>query len=145
MGLFPISMNILQFWIIDSIVKNKDDMGYTNISPSHTPRQSSDQEPLFNQRELENGAIHPHDVDAAAVGVSMDNTEYSPSSNDSSIRTDSEERKSLQIENTQYSSGSEGNYPPSTSTVVEQTLLPSNGYTSLPTSWSHEQISGKAL
>ena len=118
MGLFPITMNVLQFWIIDSIVKNKDHTGYSNLSPSNTPRQSLDREPLFSAQDLENGVIHPHDVDERVVGTSLDNADYSPSSNNSSTRIDSEERKSLQIEHSRQSGGSDGDSLRSTSSFV---------------------------
>jgi hypothetical protein len=47
MGLFPIIMNILQFWLIDSIVKASS----SSIEPS-SPR-TSDREPLFGAPEVD--------------------------------------------------------------------------------------------
>ncbi|KAI0265954.1 vacuolar membrane protein-domain-containing protein [Gloeopeniophorella convolvens] len=44
MGLFPIFMNIVQFWLIDSIVK----AGGTGVAlPADSPRTSLDRQPLF--------------------------------------------------------------------------------------------------
>jgi len=45
MGLFPIFMNVVQFWLIDSIVKASGNAGIT--LPSNQP-DSSDREPLFH-------------------------------------------------------------------------------------------------
>jgi len=44
MGLFPIIMNILQFWLIDSIVKASEQPGSLALPDSRT---SQDREPLF--------------------------------------------------------------------------------------------------
>ncbi|EJD01553.1 uncharacterized protein FOMMEDRAFT_89208 [Fomitiporia mediterranea MF3/22] len=46
MGLFPIAMNILQFWLIDSIVKATTQDN--DLNPTSSPRQSADREPLFS-------------------------------------------------------------------------------------------------
>ena len=62
MGLFPIAMNIVQFWLIDTIVK-----GSSNYTPlaltSDSPRGSSDsdREPLFqasDDDDNEDAALH---------------------------------------------------------------------------------------
>lgn len=55
MGLFPIAMNIIQFWLIDSIVKaTSQDV---ESEPGSSPRHSADREPLFstNASEDESG------------------------------------------------------------------------------------------
>lgn len=44
MGLFPIIMNVLQFWLIDSIVKAHDPPAFADDPSGHDP---SDREPLF--------------------------------------------------------------------------------------------------
>jgi len=46
MGIFPIIMNILQFWLIDSIVKASSIIALDGNSPSHF--DSEHREPLFN-------------------------------------------------------------------------------------------------
>ncbi|KAI0751126.1 vacuolar membrane protein-domain-containing protein [Daedaleopsis nitida] len=68
MGLFPILMNILQFWLIDSIVK-----GSSNYTPlalvSETPRGSMDpdSEPLFHasdeDEDEDDGQSARHDIE----------------------------------------------------------------------------------
>ncbi|KAH7105327.1 vacuolar membrane protein-domain-containing protein [Auriculariales sp. MPI-PUGE-AT-0066] len=45
MGVFPVIMNILQFWIIDSIVKSPASAG---IMLDDSPARASEQEPIFN-------------------------------------------------------------------------------------------------
>ena len=45
MGIFPIIMNVVQFWLIDSIVKANASSQST--SPSSATRHSDDREPLF--------------------------------------------------------------------------------------------------
>ncbi len=66
MGLFPIVMNILQFWLIDSIVKAST----YNSAPlaDNDPGDSSDREPLFSARdsdndEGENGTARNYDIE----------------------------------------------------------------------------------
>jgi len=51
MGLCPILLNMLQFWLIDSIVKASDSLGLTNAL---TPPVDESQEPLFmNEPDFE--------------------------------------------------------------------------------------------
>lgn len=47
MGITPIVMNVLQFWLIDSIVK----ASVYAFVPESSPRNSTDREPLFNGME----------------------------------------------------------------------------------------------
>jgi hypothetical protein len=70
MGLFPIAMNILQFWLIDSIVKASEDTPFT--LQSDTPRHShedSQREPLFGvpsddeDDDDDAGVLSRHDVE----------------------------------------------------------------------------------
>ncbi|KAL4076349.1 vacuolar membrane protein-domain-containing protein [Scleroderma citrinum] len=65
MGIFPIIMNILQFWLIDSIVKAN---GTQFNSPSAAARVSDarDREPLFRSCDDGDDDIPPHDVEAAS-------------------------------------------------------------------------------
>ncbi|KAG1734973.1 vacuolar membrane protein-domain-containing protein [Suillus lakei] len=57
MGLFPIIMNILQFWLIDSIVKASSN---SVELPTNSPRMSDvhDREPLFRAREDDEDDAH---------------------------------------------------------------------------------------
>ncbi|KZT05614.1 uncharacterized protein LAESUDRAFT_750535 [Laetiporus sulphureus 93-53] len=68
MGLFPIFMNVLQFWLIDSIVKSSQAAAV--VLPSLTPRSSmdTDEEPLFNapsddESDDGNAVCPPHDIE----------------------------------------------------------------------------------
>ncbi|KAL4247075.1 hypothetical protein ABKN59_001397 [Abortiporus biennis] len=67
MGLFPITMNILQFWLIDSIVKDSSQTSSVAL-PSDTPRNSfeaEDHEPLFNATsdDEDDDNHRPHDIE----------------------------------------------------------------------------------
>ncbi|KAG2041992.1 vacuolar membrane protein-domain-containing protein [Suillus americanus] len=57
MGLFPIIMNILQFWLIDSIVKASSSSAEL---PTNLPRMSDvhDREPLFHAPEDDEDDVH---------------------------------------------------------------------------------------
>ncbi|PCH40903.1 hypothetical protein WOLCODRAFT_117906 [Wolfiporia cocos MD-104 SS10] len=63
MGLFPIMMNILQFWLIDSIVKSSQ--AASVALPSFLPDE--DVEPLFrasfDDDDNESGPLPPHDIE----------------------------------------------------------------------------------
>jgi hypothetical protein len=68
MGIFPIIMNILQFWLIDSIVKASEEASLA--LQSDTPRHSyedSQREPLFGvpseDEDDDAGALSRHDVE----------------------------------------------------------------------------------
>jgi hypothetical protein len=70
MGLFPIIMNILQFWLIDSIVKASEDSSFAH--QSDTPRPSyedSQREPLFGvpsddeDDDDDVGTLSRHDIE----------------------------------------------------------------------------------
>src|SRR5882762_1308924 len=58
MGLFPILMNVLQFWLVDSIVKASSAV----VLPSDSPRNSTDREPLFNADEESDGNEDPSEL-----------------------------------------------------------------------------------
>lgn len=65
MGIFPIIMNILQFWLIDSIVKASAHSASVAL-PSDSPRESinEDEEPLFRaSMDDEDDEPRPHDVE----------------------------------------------------------------------------------
>lgn len=102
MGLFPIIMNILQFWLIDSIVKSKDSDHSKNILPTITPRHSDDNEPLFAADEFEDGLHEEGDssIDADEVDVVVTATDLEsggktpPYRRMSSRKSSMDERKS---------------------------------------------------
>jgi hypothetical protein len=56
MGLCPILLNMLQFWLIDSIVKASDSLGLTNAL---TPPEDESQEPLFMNEPDSEGEDRP--------------------------------------------------------------------------------------
>ncbi|KAH7923663.1 hypothetical protein BV22DRAFT_1130483 [Leucogyrophana mollusca] len=63
MGLFPIIMNVLQFWLIDSIVKASSG---SDILPSSSPRDSDaqDREPLFRSGDDDDDSpVVRHDLE----------------------------------------------------------------------------------
>ncbi|KAK1223315.1 hypothetical protein PQX77_013792 [Marasmius sp. AFHP31] len=67
MGIFPIIMNVLQFWIIDSIVKASD-APVALDAESPNGRDQADREPLFNapsdDEDDDDTAPHrPHDIE----------------------------------------------------------------------------------
>ncbi|KDQ08880.1 hypothetical protein BOTBODRAFT_148497 [Botryobasidium botryosum FD-172 SS1] len=62
MGLFPIAMNVLQFWLIDSIVKMKDTL---SLSPVSSPLEP-DQEPLVFDIEAQDNSDDERDGDLEA-------------------------------------------------------------------------------
>ena len=69
MGLFPIFMNIIQFWVIDSIIKVG---GVGGLGPPLEEPDESDHEPLFNsidgpdsdEEEEDSGEAAKRDVEA---------------------------------------------------------------------------------
>jgi hypothetical protein len=67
MGLFPIFMNCLQFWLIDSIVKASAPPSPVSLSPD-TPRDSDerDREPLFRASydDEDDDSATPHDLES---------------------------------------------------------------------------------
>lgn len=61
MGIFPIIMNILQFWLIDSIVKASSVIALDGNSLSHF--DSEYREPLFNSDDEDDDAYNPGDLE----------------------------------------------------------------------------------
>ncbi|KAI3616689.1 vacuolar membrane protein [Moniliophthora roreri] len=63
MGIFPIIMNVVQFWIIDSIVKASDAPVYLDAD---SPHDHADREPLFgvpSDDEDDDAPRRPHDIE----------------------------------------------------------------------------------
>jgi len=70
MGIFPILMNIVQFWLIDSIVKASELPAFAlqTDSTRHSYEDNQDREPLFGARsdeddEVDTGNNPPHDIE----------------------------------------------------------------------------------
>ncbi|KAF5358959.1 hypothetical protein D9758_004900 [Tetrapyrgos nigripes] len=65
MGIFPIVMNILQFWIIDTIVKASGPM--VALEDDDSPRSYNDREPLFNapsdDEDDDDSHLQRHDIE----------------------------------------------------------------------------------
>lgn len=79
MGIFPILMNIIQFWLIDSIVKASES---STVVPSGDPRNSEDREPLFGAPDDE-GDSPPHDIENPRTrSNSPDETKFSTPKDD---------------------------------------------------------------
>ncbi|KLO19900.1 hypothetical protein SCHPADRAFT_817456 [Schizopora paradoxa] len=98
MGLFPIIMNILQFWLIDSIVKAS---ASTAVLPATSdPGDISDREPLFSARDSDG-----EDDDDAVVARRYDIENPRPRSQSSHSRPQSvASRKSLDNDERKYAS-----------------------------------------
>jgi hypothetical protein len=60
MGIFPIVMNIVQFWIIDTIVKATDVLS----SPSPSPQEEIE-EPFLNSQQDDEDCVESEDLEAA--------------------------------------------------------------------------------
>jgi hypothetical protein len=70
MGIFPILMNIVQFWLIDSIVKASESptLAFQSDSPRHSYEDNQDREPLFgvpsdDEDEADAGHNTRHDIE----------------------------------------------------------------------------------
>jgi hypothetical protein len=65
MGIFPIAMNILQFWLIDSIVKATHQPAV--VLTSEEAQDADVREPLFRASEDEDDEGHgrPHDIESS--------------------------------------------------------------------------------
>lgn len=70
MGLFPIMMNIIQFWLIDSIVKAGGQNSSLSL-PDDSPRSSHEEEPLFQAHsDAEDDdplPSRPHDIENPVI------------------------------------------------------------------------------
>ncbi|KAL5527714.1 hypothetical protein ACEPAG_6515 [Sanghuangporus baumii] len=82
MGLFPIAMNVLQFWLIDSIVKAASQD--SELLPSSSPRHSADREPLVDSnRSNDDDDDDDDDGDASIHGHGAENAPFIGSSSQS--------------------------------------------------------------
>lgn len=128
MGVFPIAMNILQFWLIDSIVKFKttfvDDAG-----PS-----SEDREPLVNEN-FENDDDEDDSTDTRRPRASMDIERGSVRSRNSYSASVSASSRTFSNSHTKENDDASSSAPTSSSsrTVVPRRRSPppepSHGYT----------------
>ncbi|KAF5363988.1 hypothetical protein D9756_000252 [Leucocoprinus leucothites] len=124
MGIFPIIMNIVQFWLIDSIVKASDTISLDANSSSGL-NDSEYREPLFNapSDDDDDEAYKPADVE------NQRRNRHSSSSlddrRDKSLSSDPDEAKS--IPSTSTSTPYDGHsYPPSLSSSITSASSPSN-------------------
>ncbi|KAI0080820.1 hypothetical protein K474DRAFT_1636771 [Panus rudis PR-1116 ss-1] len=93
MGIFPIIMNVLQFWLIDSIVKASA-QNTTVVLPTDTPRSSADEdrEPLFqamsDDEDEDAQVIRPHDIENPPLhsrSLSRSRSRHSPEGKSSKL------------------------------------------------------------
>lgn len=120
MGIFPIMMNILQFWLIDSIVKANVHGSFVAL-PTDTPRRSleEEEEPLFqvpSDDEEDAHSLRSHDIENPPLVRSLSKSstlrEPKPSSADASA-TASGSVTPKDIENGGAQSIAMHAYPPS--------------------------------
>lgn len=101
MGLFPIMMNVIQFWLIDSIVKAS-----VHGAPVALPTDAvdPDQEPLFRGSidDDDEDDNHPHDIENPPVRPRS----YSPLKDGRISPTEEENKSSTAISITPAASGS---------------------------------------
>jgi len=111
MGIFPIIMNILQFWLIDSIVKASNAIALDGNSSSNLG-DSEHHEPLFNvpSDDEDDGAYKPGDL------------ENQSRNRPSSFSLDDQRGKSSNVDEYKSSSASttydDHSYPPSLSSSM---------------------------
>lgn len=78
MGLFPIAMNVLQFWLIDSIVKVKDTLTLSPTLEASSSSLAPDQEPLVfeadpdSDAEGDDGLLDPRRIRAASLSFDLE-------------------------------------------------------------------------
>jgi hypothetical protein len=125
MGLFPIFMNVVQFWLIDSIVKAS---GNTEIAPFHQS-DSSDREPLFHSSDDGDD----DDNDARGVGDAI----ATPAKRDIEAQTQG------QVQLLRRSTDSSHTYPPRHDDSDSSTLTPTVHRGSLSSPPSNGKISSR--
>lgn len=108
MGLFPIIMNIVQFWLIDSIVKSNAESDSDVHPSSATSRHSYDREPLFNHNsddDDDDDDDRPHDIENPPT--------YSPasSSGHDHISSSTPAESKLSVPSSMTATGSGGSSP----------------------------------
>ncbi|KAF5333530.1 hypothetical protein D9611_002706 [Ephemerocybe angulata] len=132
MGIFPIAMNILQFWLIDSIVKASSGVALDPDTEDHT---NPDREPLFNGSSDDEDDDHHHRPRNADIEnqishrpshSSMETHSRAKSYTTGITTPDDDEHKSLD-KTTQDAAHDHHSYPPSLS----------NSFTSASSSTHH--------
>jgi len=116
MGIFPIIMNIFQFWLIDSIVKASSVIALDSNSLSHF--DSEHREPLFNPEDEDDDAYNPGDLE------NQRRIRRSPFPSDGQQRSDVNEHKSTST-SAIYDDHS---YPPSLSSSITCVAPPGNDH-----------------
>ena len=119
MGIFPIAMNILQFWLIDSIVKASSTpsavaLGVDSADPFHT----SDREPLFNASDDEDEDDHRPRRLQRDIENQLPSAPSQSSSGPDSYSTGGtvvDETEAMKKDDAQSISGRQHSYPPSLS------------------------------
>ncbi|CAL1700369.1 unnamed protein product [Somion occarium] len=142
MGLFPIFMNVVQFWLIDSIVK-ANAQNTSLALPSDTPRSSlGEEEPLFqvdsDDEDDGEAANRPHDIENPPLHTRS-------LSRGSGRRSRSTDERKLSATSTAISSGSSSPSPKDTELDNQAIALhayPPNGSASTsPVSSSSSRVS----
>lgn len=131
MGIFPIIMNIVQFWLIDSIVKASNAINLD--SSSSDPNDDEHREPLFGvpSDDEDDEAYKPGDIeDQRRNRYSRSSSESQPLSRDKSFSTEitvPDETKST-ASTSNLALRDEHSYPPSLSSSVTSAGSPNNDH-----------------
>lgn len=118
MGLFPICMNILQFWLIDSIVKATSQEA--DLSTSRD--QSADNEPLFRADHTEDDE---EDAEPSRIGdlENQQSTRSHPRSINSKVSISDERKKSASRDSIGTNESFALAYPPSSGSSSVGSIL----------------------
>ncbi|KAG1891967.1 vacuolar membrane protein-domain-containing protein [Suillus subluteus] len=136
MGLFPIIMNILQFWLIDSIVKASSSSAEL---PTNSPRMSDvhDREPLFHAPEDDEDDVHCDIENPQLPYIRMptgDDAETIVASEDSKGKFSESTSPSSIFQSTTPSSLVPHDYPPSVGSLSSQSSRSRHKYKRSPPS-----------
>ncbi|KAG1873573.1 vacuolar membrane protein-domain-containing protein [Suillus subalutaceus] len=136
MGLFPIIMNILQFWLIDSIVKASSSSAEL---PTNSPRMSDvhDREPLFHAPEDDEDDVHCDIENPQLPHIRMptgDDAETIVASEDSKGKFSESTSPSSIFQSTTPSSLVPHDYPPSVGSLSSQSSRSRHKYKRSPPS-----------
>ncbi|KXN92354.1 hypothetical protein AN958_08585 [Leucoagaricus sp. SymC.cos] len=128
MGIFPIIMNIVQFWLIDSIVKASNAISLdTNTS---IPGDSEHREPLFGapSDDEDDDAYKPQDLENQRHRQrSQSSLDAERASRNQSFSSDLDESKSFPS-GSSSAQNDDHSYPPSLSSSITSNAPSSNGY-----------------
>jgi hypothetical protein len=126
MGAFPIIMNVVQFWLIDSIVKASNAISLDVNSPNLD--DSDYREPLFNapSDDEDDDVYKSGDVENQRLRHSLDAQRLS---RDKSFSSDPDENKSIPSGSGSSAINDEHSYPPSLSSSITSTASSINVHT----------------